>query len=174
MDIRELTPWRKNRAISNNGNKNPFPRSLPTQFDRWFDDMGFGFDFPVMGTRLLANPDFSPQLDVVETAHAYRFCIDLPGMSEQDIDLSVEDGVLTLKGEKKASFQNSDTDKPVLLERHHGAFARAFTLPKDADEDCVDAVFERGVLTVIVKKTEIDDQRRKIKIKIKSPVKAGH
>lgn len=172
MDIRELSPWRKNRAPSASGTKLPAPQSLQTHFDRWFDDMGLGFDFPVMGTRLLANADFSPQLDVVETKTDYRFCVELPGLSEHDIDLSIEDGVLTLKGEKKTHFQNDDTDKPMRIERHYGAFARAFTLPKDADEEDVNAVFDKGVLTVTIAKTEMADERRKIKIK--SPAKSGH
>lgn len=169
MDIRELTPWRRNRAPATTDPKAPQPQSLHDYMDRWFDDMGFGFDLPVMGTRLLASSDFSPRLDVVETEKQYRFSVELPGLSDQDIDLSVDDGVLTIKGEKKTEIKENESDKPMRVERHYGAFARAFTLPKDADEEAVEATFDKGVLTIVLGKTEAADQRRKIEIN--SPTK---
>ncbi len=171
MDIRELTPWRRNRAPATTDPKVPQPQSLHDYMDRWLDDMGFGFDLPVMGTRLLASSDFSPRLDVVETEKQYRFSVELPGLSDQDIDLSVDDGVLTIKGEKKTEVKENESDKPMRVERHYGAFARAFTLPKDADEEAVDATFDKGVLTITLGKTEAADQRRKIEIK--SPAKSA-
>ncbi len=165
MDIRELAPWRRGRLSADNAAKTPAPQSLQDQMDRWFDDMWGRFDLPAFTVGPLSMADFSPRLDVVETEDAYRFTVELPGVAEDDINITLADNVLTIKGEKKSEQQESDKGKPVRVERHYGSFARAFTLPKDGDEDGIDAVFDKGVLTVTVKRSDAPDNARKIEVK---------
>lgn len=165
MDIRELAPWRRGRINSQSDAKTPAPQSLYEQMDHWFDDMGFGFGFPAFSARALTAADFSPRLDVTEADNAYSFTVELPGVAEDDIEISLTDNILSIKGQKKSEIKEGDKDKPVRIERHYGAFARSFTLPNDADEESVDAVFDKGVLTISVKKSDKPDNGRKIEIK---------
>ena len=79
----------------------------------------------------------------------YRIAIELPGVDEKDIDLSLEDGVLTLKGEKRSSREEKG-ETWFFSERQYGAFQRSFRLPPDADPAKVDADIKDGVLTVTV------------------------
>jgi len=82
---------------------------------------------------------------------AYRIAIELPGVEEKDIDLSVHDGMVIVKGEKKTSREEKG-DTWFFSERQFGAFSRSFRLPPDADADKVDADLKDGVLEVTVGK----------------------
>lgn len=82
---------------------------------------------------------------------AYRIAVELPGVAEEDIDLSVHDGVMTLKGEKRTE-REEEGETWFFSERSYGAFSRSFRLPPDADEGAVEADLKDGVLTVTVPK----------------------
>lgn len=82
---------------------------------------------------------------------AYRIAVELPGVAEADIDLSLHDGVMTLKGEKKTE-REEEGETWFFSERSYGAFSRSFRLPPDADEGAVEADLKDGVLTVTVPK----------------------
>jgi len=88
-----------------------------------------------------------PALEVQDGDKDIKIVAELPGLEEKDIDLSLRDGVLTIKGEKSRK-----TDGAVYSERWHGQFTRAVELGPDIDPDKVKASFDKGVLTVTVEK----------------------
>lgn len=95
----------------------------------------------------------------------YRIAIELPGVAETDIDVTVDDGVVTVKGEKKTSREEKG-ETWYFSERQFGSFSRSFRLPADADEAKVEAVLKDGVLTLTVPKAgpEASAKVRKIAI----------
>lgn len=126
----ELDPWRGG---------DPF-RSL---LDRFFQDSPEGW-------RSLATLT-TPQVDITETADEYRVHAELPGVSKNDVTVELEQGVLTIRGEKK-SQRDEKNEKGRRLECSYGAFSRSFSLPQDADADRINATFKDGVLDVAIKR----------------------
>lgn len=110
--------------------------------------------------------DWSPTVDVAERPDCYEITAELPGAAEKDVAVTVENGVLTLTGEKKAE-RNEDTKAMHFSERHYGSFQRSFGLPEDADHDSVTATFTKGVLKVTVPRTKATKPSAK-KIDIKA------
>ncbi len=109
----------------------------------------------------------APSVDVKETDKAYEVTAELPGMSEKDIELSLSDGLLTLKGEKRSEKEEKE-ENYHLTERRYGSFSRSFRLPGTVDEGKVIAEFEKGVLTVTLPKTAAAQKKsRKIDVKSK-------
>lgn len=97
----------------------------------------------------------APASDASSDASAYRITMELPGVAEEDIHLTVEDGVVHLKGEKKTSREDKG-DTWYFSERQYGSFSRSFALPEDADADGVKADLKDGVLTVTLPKKAPD------------------
>lgn len=93
----------------------------------------------------------APASEASDAGAAYRIAIELPGVAEKDIELTVEEGVLTVQGEKRSSREEKG-DSWYFSERQYGVFSRGFRLPADADEGAVTAELKDGVLTVIVPK----------------------
>lgn len=91
--------------------------------------------------------DFSPSIDIYSEKEQLLLRADLPGMTEKQIEISVNDGVLTLKGERLSDAQEMQ-DRCVRSERVFGTFMRQFTLPKNIDADQIKARFENGVLNI--------------------------
>lgn len=100
-----------------------------------------------------------PAMDLVETGDALVLRADLPGMSEADVQIEVEDGILTVSGERKAEHEERQ-EGFYRLERASGAFSRSLTLPKNTDATGVTATFDRGVLEVRIPKPEESKPRR--------------
>lgn len=94
-----------------------------------------------------------PALDVAETEHGYLVRAELPGVAKEDVSITIEDGVLTLAGEKKREEEHADKSWH-RVERSYGAFQRTLTLPKGVDGDKAEAVFKDGVLTIELPKSE--------------------
>ena len=128
--------------------QNPFA-TLHQEMNRLFDSFGGRFGSPGAGqTGWLA-----PRIDVAETDDAVQITAELPGVAEDQIDVTLEDDVLTIKGEKKSESTEEEDGKTYrLVERSYGAFQRRLTLPFRADPEKVVAQFENGVLSVIVPK----------------------
>jgi HSP20 family protein len=106
--------------------------------NRLFDDVFR--DFGVTGRR---SGGAWPHIEVMETDEGYRLTAELPGIDEKDVELSLEDGVLTLRGEKKSEIE----DRRGYSERYYGAFERRVQV-REVDEAQVKATFDKGVLTV--------------------------
>ena len=126
-----------------------FREEMNSLMDRAFG-RGFGF-FDVPALDRLGNGQIVPQIDLHETDKAYTLTVELPGIDEKDVDLSVHNGVLTLKGEKRYEKESGDEDAR-MIERHYGRFERSFTLPSAVDEAKIDAKFDKGVLKVTLPK----------------------
>lgn len=107
----------------------------------------------------------SPRTDVVENDKEVSLTAELPGIDEKDISLSIEQGVLTLKGEKR-SEKDEKKDNRRVMERHYGRFQRSFTLPSSVDDSKIEAGFDKGVLTVTMPKHSGAEKESGRKIKI--------
>ena len=107
----------------------------------------------------------APAAEASGNDDAYRINVELPGVAEADIDLLVEDGVVTLKGEKRTEREEKG-ETWFFSERQYGAFSRSFRLPPDADPAGVDAALKDGVLTITVsKKAKTPPDSAKVKIR---------
>ena len=106
-----------------------------------------------------------PKLDVAELKDRFEIKAELPGMEEKDIDLSIEDGLLTISGEKKAETEEKDKGY-YLKECSYGTFSRSVRLPDNIADDKIEAKFKKGVLTIDLPKKEVAPPKsRKIAIK---------
>jgi HSP20 family molecular chaperone IbpA len=110
--------------------------------------------------------DRSPAVDIRSREDAYVIDADLPGMSEEQIDVRVENDLLVISGreEKEVSKEHSDGEEFLLRERTTRQFHRSFALPKDADAGNVEASYRNGVLTVVLNKKP-ESKPRQIQIK---------
>ena len=103
----------------------------------------------------MARPDWSPATDIIEEDNSYVIALELPEIKKDDIKVTVEDGVLSISGERK--FENEETNRRYhRVERAYGSFMRSFTLPENSDGGKVDAEFKDGMLKVSIGKREID------------------
>ena len=102
-----------------------------------------------MGARLAEW--IAPLAEASGNEDHYKITVELPGVAEDDIDLNVEDGVVTLKGQKRTEREESG-DTWFFCERQYGSFSRSFRLPPDADPKGVNAALKDGVLTISIRK----------------------
>ena len=100
-----------------------------------------------------------PAMDLVETGDHFVLRADLPGMSEEDVQIEVEDRVLTVSGERKAEHETTK-EGYHRVERAFGSFSRSLTLPEGVDPESVAASFDRGVLEIRIPKPEQKKPRR--------------
>jgi HSP20 family protein len=114
-----------------------------------------------VGDRAGASPAgaFSPALDVEESEDGFTLHVELPGVSADDVDVSLEESVLTITGERRF-YDESDTDGFRRIERHFGRFHRAVRLPDRVDAARVEASYRDGMLTIHVPKAEEARPRR--------------
>jgi HSP20 family protein len=112
--------------------------------------------FRNLGSRI--HDFFSPQADAATTEDAYHIELELPGVKEEDIDISLHDGVLMVKGEKRSEREEKGKSY-YFSERAYGAFQRSFRLPGDVNSERIDANFENGVLTVILPKRDLAEDK---------------
>jgi HSP20 family protein len=129
--------------------------SLQNEMNRLFDTV---FDTPRAGSGG-ALRRWMPAMDLVESEDHFVLRADLPGMSEDDINIELEDGTLTVSGERKAEHE-SRGEGYHRVERAFGGFSRSLTLPKGTDGDAVSASFDRGVLEIRIPKPEERKPRR--------------
>lgn len=137
----DITPWRDLDVLSER------MRTMMEPLGPW-----------VLGdaawSPLLSNEDvWAPVVELVEGEGEYVLSAELPGISKDDIDVSVDDHVLTLKGEKR-SEKAEDQGKTHILERRYGSFERSFTLPRNVDAKKITASFKDGIMEVRLPKGE--------------------
>lgn len=97
---------------------------------------------------------FAPRSDAAVSGEAYEITMELPGVSPEDMDIAVQDGMLVVSGEKRFEQQVSEKNY-FFSEREYGAFQRAFRIPPDADQDAIDAEFKNGVLSIRMPKARV-------------------
>ncbi len=145
--LNNVTRWNPAVAYLN---REPFARL----FENFFSEAAQGEE--------VSNRNWVPPVDIQETEEGYRLQAELPGLTKEDIDITLENNVLRLSGERK--FER-DVKKENFhrVERTYGTFSRAFALPQQVNAEGVQAGFENGVLTILVPKAE-QAKPRKISI----------
>ena len=147
MAFTDLVPWGRNRSVA-------APRSaqessplfaLHREMNRMFDDFARSFELEMPARFNLS--DNWPRVEINDSENEVKIVAELPGMDQKDIDISVTDGLLTIKGEKQ-----SETNGTLYTERWHGQFQRSLPLGPDVDPDQVNAEMKNGMLTVTAKK----------------------
>ena len=123
---------------------------VATLFDELENLLNTGFSW---SGRDLAGSLY-PLVDITESDTGYRIAADLPGLSKEDIHVSVENDVLTISGEKKREEEKHEKGRYYHYERSFGKFSRSFTLPANVDSANIEAKFANGVLEINLKKTE--------------------
>jgi len=104
-----------------------------------------------------------PEVDIIETENQYQLMLDLPGIDPQNIEVTEEKNVLTIKAERSV-LEAKEGQKVTRTERKSGAYQRQFTLPQDADVESISAESQNGVLQLLVKRKQPQDTLRKIKV----------
>jgi len=160
MSVRDLIPW--GRQTSSNQAPVPYRESEVTPFfglrreiDRLFDDM---FRLPSLaGVGTMSWPS----VEVSDSEREVRISAEIPGLSEKDVELTVHDGVLSIRGEKKSETEDKDRG---YSERWYGRFERRIALPSGVEQDKAEASFRDGVLTVTLPKSAEATGARRIPI----------
>ena len=164
MALRDLTPWRSQSLREKLAEDNPFA-AMHNEMDRLLANFFDEDRWPMRGdgNRMVVR------WDVAETDEAVKITADLPGLTEKEIDITLADGVLTIKGERKTEQETDDKDTRYhRVERSYGAFERAMSLPSDVDEGKITADFQNGVLELVLpKKPEAKKKAKKIQVKAK-------
>jgi HSP20 family protein len=143
------TLWRTSAAPSIWDEVSSARREMDRVFDRFFGQPA--------GTQAV----WMPAVDVRESNDEIRVTAELPGLKSEDVTVTLENGVLSISGEKKQEVQEGKEDgNYYLFERRYGRFERSFTLPRTVDADRIKARFEDGVLTVTLPKAENAKPRR--------------
>jgi len=161
MNAKQISPITA-RAYRPVGSGFSIGSALPwhTEISKLFDDFIEGTNLAsAMNTELLA-----PRLDVHETEKEYVITSELPGMKEEDINVALEEKVLTISGEKKAEVER-DEKNYIHKEINYGSFKRSVYLANDVNTDKIDAGFKNGVLTVTLPKIEPGENAKKIQVR---------
>jgi HSP20 family protein len=156
MAVRDLIPWGRTRtsvpSLMPGEEVSPF-MTLHREMNRLFDDMLSRFD-PGMPSLVGRTPGWAgagwPSVEVNATDNEVRVSAELPGMDEKDIEVLVDNDVLTIRGEKKSETEDKDRR---FSERYYGRFERSLALPFEVDEEKAEASFKNGVLTVTIPKS---------------------
>jgi HSP20 family protein len=130
--------------------------TLQNEMNRLF---GSFFDTPTTATNGNGVRRWMPAMDLVETDEHFVLRADLPGLTEDDVNIELEDRVLTVSGERQAEHEQKK-EGYYRLERATGSFSRTLTLPDGVDADAITATFEKGVLEVRIPKPEQTKPRR--------------
>jgi HSP20 family protein len=142
MTIVRYDPFRDLRTLQEEVN-----RLFSTNLTRAFDDEGIG------------RGAWAPSVDIYENKDQIVLEAELPGMNQDDFDLSIENNVITLRGERKFE-KTEETDNYHRVERSYGAFTRSFTLPQTVSPEGATAEYNNGVLRVTLPKREETKARR--------------
>ena len=174
MSVRDLLPWGRSTnapapTMMRTESQNPF-LTLHREMNRLFDDVftGIGGGVPVLAGRGLGWPS----VELVETDQGLRVSAELPGLDEKDVELLIDDGVLTLRGEKHAEMTDRERG---YTERSYGRFERVIALPFAVEEDKAEATFKNGVLSVMLPRAaQAPEQARRIAINGTKPQETAH
>ena len=129
-----------------------FPADVRQAFERFFqNDESDGSN--------VVTSQWAPRVDIKEEDQRFVIFVDVPGVDPATIDVSMEKGILTIKGER-AVERNAQTDRFTRVERVHGSFHRRFTLPDSADADTISATGKHGVLEIVIPKKAEKAPRR--------------
>ena len=190
MNLEKLKPWnwfrheegdnggRRQLPVVRHRASGPLPGgpasliSLHHEMDRWFDDAFKSFGIPSLtsgfGSMGSAGEDlrefYRPQIDVSGDDNCYEISLDVPGLTEDDLSLELQDDVLTIKGHKEKRNESKDRQY-YRVERSYGSFQRTLALPDDANADEIKASLDKGVLRLeIPRRSGVSSNVRQIAI----------
>lgn len=113
-----------------------------------------GVSHPQAGSQdVIATGDWSPRVDIAETEESFVIKAEIPEVNKEDVKVTVDSGVLTIRGERKQEKEEKGK-KFHRVERYYGSFTRSFTLPDNVDEAKIKASFKEGMLNLQIQKTE--------------------
>ncbi len=173
MTLKEMVPWRWGGLRRWDDEDRPFESffremdSLHKEMDRLFDDFWKGSQRHSMLTgpwhSTMATPwahtEVMPRVDETEDEKAFHIQVELPGMDREDVDITLANGMLTIRGEKKREDEEKGKDY-YRKERSFGAFRRTLPIPAEVNEAGIEASFKKGVLFIELPKTE--EARKKV------------
>lgn len=163
MATQSLSPYRSSRSIEPLRSSSPF-LSFYRQANRLFEDVFREFD----DAREALGGVLAPSIDVIERDSETRITAELPGVKEEDIEVAVDDDIVTIRAEKRVE-RDAGKDTQHVSERAYGTFQRSLRMPQSIDPDQVRAHFAHGVLTVVLPKMEAERDRRRIAIQSGPP-----
>jgi HSP20 family protein len=157
-----LSPFRSGGLF---GGNDPF-LSLHRDMNRLFDEFSrSGLPSPRHRSGSAVADLIETNMNVSETANEYRIGVEIPGVKEEDIDVRLDDDVLTIRGEKKFEHaEGSEEENYYVVECSYGTFQRSLRLPTAVDANRVSASFENGVLTVTLPKSQRQERSQRIQI----------
>lgn len=124
-------------------------REMEDFFDRYLRSSSLPAS---LGREAITGGEWSPRVDITETDKEFVIKAELPDVAKDDMHVSVDNGVLTIRGEKKQEKEEKGK-KFHRIERHYGSFSRSFSLPENVDPSAIKAAFKDGVLDVSLPKT---------------------
>ncbi len=162
--VKSLMPWkRRQTAVARPEDRHPIEllhRQMNQLFDDFFLDAGRGWWPDTLGGADFLNPEF----EIEESDDAVTVTADLPGLEEKDLEVSLDENVLTVSGERTEETRDEKRHR-ILSERRYGSFRRSFELPSGLEPDQVKASFKRGVLTITIpRKPEARAPSRRIPV----------
>src|SRR3954469_12303067 len=122
---------------------------LRREIDRLFDD-----------TFTRDGSGWSPAVDIRESESEISLELELPGIKPEEVEITAENGVLTVRGEKKSERKEGEENRYHVVERTYGSFLRTFQLPQGIDEDQINAAFEHGILSIHIPKAALPQPKR--------------
>jgi HSP20 family protein len=160
MALKDLVPWHKRRPEEEEGERLPARYSPVEMFREVMEDFFRPAHYPRW-----RHPEWwgEPAVDVSETDEDYKVTVELPGMDKEDIDVTLEEGRLTIRGEKQQE-QKEEKEGYLWQERSYGSFTRTVPLPSTVKEEEIEATFKNGVLSLRLPKTE-EARGKKLEIK---------
>ena len=166
MGVRDLIPWGRSAnsqmpVLYREDDRNPF-LSLHREMNRLFDDVFRSFDsrLPALGS---VPQVIWPTVEISDTGTELKVTAEIPGLEEKDIEVLLDDGALTLKGEKRSETEDKEKQ---FSERFYGHFERRIPLGIEVEPDKVEARFRNGLLTITLPKSaKAQSQVRRIAIK---------
>ena len=164
MNVRDLVPWtrgdRERHPTTRSESLGPM-LNLHHEMNRLFEDVFRAFDPPREGAYATW-----PSMDLEETEKEYRVTAEIPGLEERDIEVLFQEGVLTLRGEKKLEKESQGRS---IRERFYGRFERRVALDREVNEDAIHAAFRNGLLTVTLPKSaQASETAKRIEIQVGS------
>lgn len=167
MSFKEMVPWRWGGLRRWDDEDRPFESflremdTLHKDMDRLFEDFWKGsgrlsMTSPAWQSTMAApwsHSEVTPRVDETEDEKAFHVRVELPGMDREDVDITLSNGMLTVRGEKKREEEEKGKDF-YRKERSFGAFRRTLPIPAEVDEKRIEASFSKGVLSIDLPKTE--------------------
>jgi HSP20 family protein len=168
MTLKDMVPWRWGGLRHWTEEDRPYESflremdSLHKEMDRLFEDFWKGSEAPTRLGRFGQHGEMQvmPRIDESEDESAFHIKVELPGMDQDDVDVTLANGILTIRGEKKQEEEEKSKDF-YRRERTFGSFRRELPIPGEVDDGKIRAKFEKGVLFIELPKSE--EAQKKVK-----------